>query len=398
MDSKMGESSINCSFILIGLLWGEGDFFETLRIISLAGHGGDSTTPVGVGIVAIINGFDCIPQEALDKTWQDGQGVVVNQPIKDQKQDYWMVTLGLPERIKMADIVDMYQKNFESILKENGGFIYEGHYFIPKTKTTVPATSTVIFENFEKGDLSVVKSLGSTSLANSAETYMGEYGLKIAGGEDKSSGAVIEIDGLTVGAQYKYSAYVYTATKTQVYMFARGVGENGLGQRVSVYGSEVCVLREFVFEATAEKMEIGVYMPEGVASHKFATVDDICVMKVEEKKVTDKVSILGDNNVERTGSFGIKVEEAIKGEALVKITFANDSGKIINASMSINGEKYGAVPFYKTGVLTDEPGLDSVYIPVVLSGDTNELTFTMGERDTLYIFDAEIVSLTERFN
>ena len=87
-DSKMGETSINCSFILIGLLWGEGDFYETLRIISLAGHGGDSTTPVGVGIVAIIEGFECIPEEALAKTWQNGEGVVVNMPIKDQKKDY----------------------------------------------------------------------------------------------------------------------------------------------------------------------------------------------------------------------------------------------------------------------------------------------------------------------
>lgn len=67
-DSRMGETNINCSFILIGLLWGEGDFSETLRIISLAGHGGDSTTPVGVGIVAVIDGMECIPEEALANT------------------------------------------------------------------------------------------------------------------------------------------------------------------------------------------------------------------------------------------------------------------------------------------------------------------------------------------
>ena len=396
-DSKMGETSINCSFILIGLLWGEGDFYETLRIISLAGHGGDSTTPVGVGIVAIISGFDCIPQEALDKTWQDGQGVVVNQPIKDQKKDYWMLALGLPERIKMADVVDMYQANFEKILKENGGFIYEGHYFIPKSLVSIPETETVLYENFEHGRLSAVQSNGAVSMAPSAETYMGEYGLKLSGSANESS-AYITVDGLKVGQTYRYSAYVYTATRMQLYMFARGVGDTSLGQRVSVYGTETCVYREFVFEATSEKMEIGVYMPAGVADHKYAVIDDICVMRVSEQKVSDAVSIAGDNNAERKSTFTVNVNEKIGKEALLKITFANSTGKIVKADMTVNGEKYGAVPFYRTGPLDNTPGLDCVYIPVVLTGDTSTLTFTYGTNDTLYIFDAELVHTTERFS
>ncbi len=115
-DSRMGESSINCAYILLGLLWGEGDFFETCRIISLAGHGGDSTTPVGLGIVAVASGFDCIPEEALAKTWQNGEGLVVNKPVPDTKEAYWMVALGLPERIKMADVVDLYQVGGQAVL------------------------------------------------------------------------------------------------------------------------------------------------------------------------------------------------------------------------------------------------------------------------------------------
>ena len=396
-DSKMGESSINCSFILIGLLWGEGDFFETLRIISLAGHGGDSTTPVGVGIVAVIDGMECIPQEALDKTWQNGEGVVVNLPIQDQKKDYWMLALGLPERIKMADVVDLYQQNFEKILKENGGFIYEGFYFIPKH--TAPKTETLLYENFESGKLtSLTKAEGNVTMASAAETYMGDYGIKITGSENSPSFAYITVDGLEVGKTYRYSAYVYTATKVQTYMFARGEGERGLGQFVSVYGTETCVLREYVFTATAEKMEIGFYMPEGVGSHKYATIDDICVIRTEEKAVSDKVSVQNNTNEAFNGSFEIKVDEKISREAYLKITFANTTQRIIDAKMTVNGTEYGTVPFYKTGALRDSAGLDCVYIPVVLTDDSSTLTFSMTDRDSLFIYDAELVTVSDRFN
>ena len=395
-DSRMGETSINCSYILIGLLWGEGDFYETLRIISLAGHGGDSTTPVGVGIVAVINGFDCIPDEALAKTWQDGEGVVVNLPIKDQKKDYWMLALGLPERIKMADVVDMYQANFEKILKENGGFIYEGHYFIPKTEIQAPVTETLLYEDFEHGRLSAVQSFGSVSMASSAETYMGEYGIKVTGAENSPGGAYITVDGLKVGSAYRYSAYVYTATKVPVYMFARDIGDTSIGQHVNVYGTETCVYRELVFEATSEKMEIGVYMPAGVASHKYAVIDDMCVMRVTEEKVAD-VSIAGDDNAERKGTFSVSIDGKVKKEAMLKVTFANKTGKFIKADMTVNGQAYGAVPFYKTDPADASYGLDCVYVPVVLTGDTSTLTFAWSERDSLYIFDAELVTVTDRY-
>ena len=72
----IAESSVNCGMILVGLLYGEGDYYETCKIISLAGHGGDSTTPVGLGIVGIINGWENLPEPAKsianEKIWQDG--------------------------------------------------------------------------------------------------------------------------------------------------------------------------------------------------------------------------------------------------------------------------------------------------------------------------------------
>ena len=68
----MGETGINCSFILISLLYGDGDYYDTCRICSLAGHGGDSTTPVALTIVAVMNGMKNLPDAVDEKIWQDG--------------------------------------------------------------------------------------------------------------------------------------------------------------------------------------------------------------------------------------------------------------------------------------------------------------------------------------
>ena len=398
LDTRMGETSINCSFILIGLLWGEGDFYETCRIISLAGHGGDSTTPVGLGIVAVANGFDCIPQEALDKTWQDGQGVVVNLAYPGADQGYWMCALGLDERIKMADVVDLYQKNFESILAERGGFERDGYYYIPKDE--LGSVDTVIYENFESGKLGSFTSIGSTSMASAENTYMGNYGLQINASESADTGAYVRLTGLREGEVYRYSAYVYTATKLGAYLFARSSGEDGLGQYASVYDTTTFVYREFVFTATSETMEIGVMIPSGSGSHKYAVVDDICVMRVRETRYDNAISIV--TAPEADGSykegFCVKVEGKIKGEVYLKVRFSNSTGKVLDGKLTVGGAGYGTVPFYKTGPKLSTEAYDVTYIPVVLSRDTNTVFVNTGTGTRITVYDVSIVTVCERFN
>lgn len=398
LDTKMGETSINCSFILIGLLWGEGDFFETCRIISLAGHGGDSTTPVGLGIVAVICGFDCIPQEALDKTWQDGQGVVVNLAYPNTDKGYWMVALGLPERIKMADVVDLYQKNFESILAERGGFKHDGFYYIPKEETG--ATDTVLYENFESGKLGSFTSIGSASMAAAADTYMGDYGLKINGNESADTGAYIRLQDLREGESYRISAYVYTSTKLGAYLFARSPGEDGLGQYASVYDTGTFVLREFVFTATSDTMEIGIMVLAGSGSHKYAVVDDISVMRVTEEKMTDAVSITTAPMSGKTYKdlVTVKVDSKLEREAYLKITFANSTGKVLDGKLTVNGASYGTAPIYKTGPKLSSEGCDTVYIPLVLLKDSNTVFIDIGTGSRIDIYDVSVVTVCDRFN
>lgn len=395
-DTKMGETSINCSFVLLGLLWGEGDWFETCRIISLAGHGGDSTTPVGLGIIGVINGMSAITDEALTKTWQDGKGVVVNLPIPNTEQGYWMVALGLPERILMADVIKMYQVNFESILEERGGFRYDGNYYIPKSE--LGSCDTALYKDFEDGKLEGVTSIAGASAATMEESYMGNSALKITSDEKENTGAYITVEGLKVGETYRYSSYVYTASSVTAYLFARNVGDTGLGQHASVINSQKYVLREFTFVATAQTMQIGVMVKAEFASHKYAVVDDICVLRVKEDKVTDKVVLSGSTGGAFKGAFTVSVDEKIAQEAFLKVNFSNIGSKAVDGKISINGTDYATAPFYRTGKAFTEGNLDVVYIPLSLANNTNTVKIDIGSSNTIYVNDVSVVTITELFN
>ncbi len=404
LTSNRGETCINCSFILIGLLWGEGDFYETLKIISLAGHGGDSTTPVGVGIVAIINGMADIPEAGLAKTWQDGQGVVVNLPLPGYEEGYWMCALGLEERIKMADVVSMYQTNFESILAERGGFRCDGNYYIPKSEYTLSDTEVVLYEGFESGNLNTANKINAASVFTKtasdndlANAFFGDWSLKLTGNPNSESGIYYTVTGLEVGAQYRYEAYVHSPT-ISTYLFARKAGESGLGQYATVYDStSYYIKRSFVFTATASTMQIGVMIPEGLTEYKYSQIDELLVIKVEENEVSDKITLNSTpaSDGKYSGKVKITVGENIGREVYLKLTFANTMGKNVDAAIYINGEKYASTPFHKTGKLAAEEGLDAMYIPIVLVEDSNIVELDLG-KNAILIYDVSLVTVNTR--
>ncbi len=384
-DSKMGETSINCAFVLLGLLWGEGDWYESCRIISLAGHGGDSTTPVGLGIVGVICGLDAIPAEALAKTWQDGDGVVINKPIDETTEGTWMCALGLPERLYMKDTIKLYQKNFESILEERGGFRCEGTYYIPKE--SLEEIETPLYEDFDRGIPSNVVKIGNVISATQNDSYMGAHAMKLKGESD----AAIPVDGLTVGAKYKLSAYVYTDTDTLARIYARADGDTGLGSYANIYGTKKYVLRELVFTATAESMKVGVSLGAGQSGS--AIVDDFMLTKAEETSLTDKVSLSVGEGEKVKAKFTVTVSEKFEREVYLKIGFSNSTSFLLDGKITLNGSEYAAAPFYRTGKEADLQSADAVYIPILLTEDTNTVEFNIGNTREIYISSVSVVDI-----
>ena len=378
LEGYVGETGINCSFILISLLYGDGDYYDTCRICSLAGHGGDSTTPVALTIVAVMNGMKNLPDAVDEKIWQEGKGEIINRPVAGTNSAYHMYCAGLPERLKLTDIIDLYRDNFEKLLVEAGGKVENGKYYIPKTALATPDT-VLPTEGFESGNLD-----GYTTTGGSAGTetpFAGSYSARIAGDEKRNGVIAKQITGLTVGKTYRVTAFVSASAGTTAYLFAREAGKDGV--RTAVCDSQKYIKRELTFTATASTMEVGLLYPAGNASHKSAAMDELTVVRVEETR-TAEVTRTADNIFTLRGGDG--------KESMLKLTFSNATDKIVNAKVSVDGKTYASVPFSRTGAAGD---VGTVYVPVVVGSET-KVVFDFGT-ETVTIRDAAVVRVTERF-
>ena len=377
LEGYVGETGINCSFILISLLYGDGDYYDTCRICSLAGHGGDSTTPVALTIVAVMNGMKNLPDAVDEKIWQDGKGEIINRPVAGTNSAYHMYCAGLPERLKLTDIIDLYRDNFEKLLVEAGGKVKNGKYYIPKTALATPDT-VLPTEGFESGNLN-----GYTTTGGSVGTetpFAGSYSARIAGNESRDGVIAKQITGLTVGKTYRVTAFVSASAGTTAYLFAREAGKDGV--RTAVCDSQKYLKRELTFTATAATMEVGLLYPAGNASHKSAAMDELTVVRVEETR-TAEVTRTADNIFTLRGGDG--------KESMLKLTLSNATDKIVNAKVTVDGKTYASVPFSRTGAAGD---IGTVYVPVVVGSET-KIVFDFGA-ETVTIRDAAVVRVTER--
>ncbi len=397
LESAMGETSINCAMILIGMLYGEGDFYETCKIISLAGHGGDSTTPVGLGIVAIACGWQGIDESSKaiinEKVWQDGEGVLVNRAAADVKQAYWMYAANLPERIKFTEILEMYQQNFESVLLENGGEIRDGKYYIPKSLERLSGVETVYVNEFEGGNLDGFTKTGTVEITD--KSYSGKGGVKISGSETGST-LSLSLTGLEKGKTYRVSGFISTTAKTTAELFAK----NAAGETVAaahVYDQNAYVKRALVFTATDKVMTVGVSVPVGTAVHRYAVLDELTVIRAEETRTgTVTVNTAANADGTYTGKVDLAVSANEAGEQYLKLTFANATGRTVDAKVQIDGALQATAPIYKTGTLTG--GNNTVYIPVIAKGGAKTYTVSLHiASGAISLYDAELVTVKDRF-
>lgn len=381
MESRVGETSVNCAFILLGLLFGEGDYVETLKIISLAGHGGDSTTPVGVGIVGVILGTAAIPDEALGYVWQDGKTEIINRAVPDTRSGVWMFAENLPERLKITDILDKYQKNFESILLERGGKIEDGVYYIPESPVTKMDTAVIANYGFEDGTVAPFAVRHGTVTAE-APGCTGDYSLKLTGAEGGSEAAA-EISGLKAGETYRLTAYLFSSAGTTVSLFAEKT--DGSGRVFStLFDTQSYVRRILVFRAPAETVRIGVAF-DAENPYKYALADNLTLVRIEE---TPAGTVSG-------GDGKWTVVSDTDREAWLKLTFTNTSGKLADCALKVDGQKYTVVPLRKTGKTVAEGEANVLYVPLLLGKGERSVALTLPKN--VAVTAAEFLNVTDRF-
>ena len=393
--NEQGRCEVNFAFMILALLYGDGDYMETAKILSLCGY--DTRGTIMLPILGIIGGMDVIPEEAKAVTWQDGKGMIVNKAVPDTVFGVWMYADGLPERYSIASVIDLYRENFEWLLVQNGGKIEGDSYYIPKTTLKTSDAVTVTNGNFEAGNLNTYKTIGNaadTSVTTFA--YWGEYAAEVKAGTT-DNGVYTTVSGLKKGATYKMSAYVIAANNTSANLFARAVNSASM-QTAGVYYQPEYVKRELIFVAESETMEIGLLVPTQ-DSYGYAIVDEIEVVRMEEYTV-DGVSDVKITSTPATsnrydGKINIAVNGKAEGEVWLKLYFANTTGGIVDGAVTVNGDNFRTVPFYKTGTAVTNGASDCVYIPVVLKNSTNTVSINIGNA-SLYVSAVQLVTVSDR--
>ena len=393
--NEQGRCEVNFAFMVLALLYGDGDYMETAKMLSLCGY--DTRGTIMLPVLGIIGGMDVIPEEAKAVTWQDGKGMIVNKAVEDTVFGVWMFAEGLPERYSIASVIDLYRDNFEWLLVQNGGKIEGEYYYIPKTVLKSFDTVSVKNGDFEDGKLEGYKTIGDASSTSVTDfAYWGEYAAKVDTGS-ADNGVYTTVSGLVKGETYRMTAYVIATNNSSAKLFARVPGTKAM-QTAGIHYQPEYVKRDLVFVAESETMEIGLLVP-AQNSYGHAIVDEIEVVRIEEYKVngiTD-VKITSTPAVANRydGKIDITVNGKADGEVYLKVYFANVSGGIVDGAVTVNGDNFRTTPFYKTGLAVTDGASDCVYIPVVLDSDTNNISIDIGDA-SLYVSAVQVVTVSDR--
>jgi hypothetical protein len=111
---------LNGGHIVLGLLWGKGDFDQTLDISTRAGQDSDCNPSSAVGVLGVMIGYDKIPDR-----WKSGVAAIADK--KFQFTDYSFNT-----------IVDSTLKRAGKVVESVGGKVTESEIIVPEQQPKAP--------------------------------------------------------------------------------------------------------------------------------------------------------------------------------------------------------------------------------------------------------------------
>lgn len=117
------DATINAAYCVIGLLYGDGDFFQTMDIATRCGQDSDCNPATAVGILGVMQGYKAIPEY-----WKPGL-----ERCENSKFPYTDISL--------SSVYDINLKLLSDVLKANGGKVEGDKYY-----TTIQKPETVALE------------------------------------------------------------------------------------------------------------------------------------------------------------------------------------------------------------------------------------------------------------
>ncbi len=131
------DAKLNAAYVVLGLLYGEGDFTKTFEISTRAGQDSDCNPATAGAILGTIYGYEAIPEY-----WK--QGLI---EIEDMDFKYTSTSLNDVYRLSLKHALELVEKN--------GGKVTETEVKI-KLQEAVPAPLEVNFPGYEIGEITPV--------------------------------------------------------------------------------------------------------------------------------------------------------------------------------------------------------------------------------------------------
>lgn len=394
-DTTNADTDINCGFVILDLLYGEGDYMQTCKIGSLAGYDCETTCGIALTILGVMRGTEILPEQTNELIWQDGQGILVNLvcPANRDDKGVWMIADGLAERMQISAVIEKYCKNFESVLTEQGGAMDEYYYYIPKQPLLSYDAHVIPNGDFETGDLSGFNATGEVKLINVAVT--GRYAAEMKNNATLST----RITGLEKGATYAFTAFVRTSDASSAYLYARETsGASAVTASVRQtkgtpkYEAQSNVKRTLVFTALDTEMEIGIIF-SGMGG-EYAVADSLTLVRLSEREAGSvKINAPSENAV-YDKKITMTLNSKSAGEYYLKLTFANTTDKIVDLPLTVNYKKYASAALYKTAAMDGAQNVDCVYIPIALIEGDNTVSSIFSSAVSIY--SAELVDVSAR--
>ena len=395
IDNVHVAYDVNGGFTVLSVLYGNNDYYESIKIASLIGYDSDCTAAAVGGLLGIIKGMSGTHAKVKEVIYDNGNGILINDGTYVP-----YIPLNYPEEQKFTDIALLYQKNTEKVIAFMGGEITDNKYIIPAE--TVKQGCDVIIPNrdFENELIQVGTEFqnGAQGGIDKVQTFAPHSGGKTARIVTNRAGATgkvyLQTQNTEAGKVYKVTGYLVTKGENNASLFVQN-GTQFLTS--STYNnSEDWYCRSIVFKANENSVDIGLYVPPAKTSDLFnAYLDDITidecrydllasyeaetfVLKSDACTEVSSVLVNASGNKYIDAARGAKLKEILvnaktAGEHLMRIRFSNISSDVVTARVMKDGNAQAKFPFYITGneIAFEE---NIVEIPVDLSMGENTLS------------------------
>lgn len=360
----------NAGMIFIGLIYGNGDFEESVKITSLCGLDGDCTAATVAGLLGLMKGFDALPQKY--KNYINGDSIYFNYTGKNGEEigiswggAFAYCGKNFPNALTFNQLTDITLNNLEAQVLARGGEKEGDNYYIYKQSLAPISQVAVVDKSFEQENVSGAwKSEGSEgySFIVQGKAHLGDKAGMLTTATITDSAKAYQELALVKGNRYRVSVWVTGCSDREIRVFA--------GDKYRSFYNPITKANEFskyelYFTAESDIEKIGIELCASTEDRSYSmdvVFDDMSVEDVTH--LTDKYyqefglnqfyvanpDCVGDNSVRLECMEGLRFDfQGMQGYQTFKVYYKNANYDMAVAQLMIDGKVCGTIPLPAQG-------------------------------------------------